>query len=129
MKKLKGIIVEFGAPVLGLAIPVLASAQLGTAPGGQPPNTLNNINQILGAGSLLCNIVSWVFWIFIVLVVIFVLLAAFKYLTAAGDPEKVKSAGHSLLYAAIAVIVALIARGLPAIVSSIIGGGFNTAIC
>ena len=69
-------------------------------------------------------IINWIFWLLIVLTIIFVLIAAFKYLTAGGDPEKVKSAGSTLLYAAIAVVVALIAKGLPLIVSSFIGGNF-----
>lgn len=128
MKKLIGLAKEFGAPALMLALPVLVSAQ--AQPPITPPSTITNVTQLAGtSGSLLCTIVNWVFYLLIVLTIIFVLVAAFKYLTAAGDPEKVKSAGSTLLYAAIAVVVALIAKGLPLIVSSFIGGGLGTTAC
>lgn len=119
---------EFGAPVLALALPVLASAQI-TQPPVTAPSNIQNINQITGSAGILCTIINWVFWLLIVLTIIFVLVAAFKYLTAGGDPEKVKSAGSTLLYAAIAVVVALIAKGLPLIVSSFIGGGLGMTGC
>lgn len=128
MKKLKQIALEFGAPVLALAFPVFASAQLAQPP-IQAPSTLNNINQLTGTAGILCVVINWVFWLLIVFTIIFVLFAAFKYLTAAGDPEKVKSAGATLLYAAIAVVIALIAKGLPLIVSTFIGGGLSGTGC
>jgi len=47
-----------------------------------------------------------------------IFLSAFGYLTAAGDPEKVKTASHRLLYAVIAVAVGLMAYGIPALVNN-----------
>jgi len=128
MKKFKQVMMEWGAPALALALPVLASAQINPAPITAPSN-YNNVNQITGNAGIICTIINWIFWLLIVLTIIFVLVAAFKYLTAAGDPEKVKSAGSTLLYAAIAVVVALIAKGLPLIVSSFIGGGLAGVGC
>ena len=43
---------------------------------------------------------------------VFVLIAAFTFLTAGGDPEKVSSARDKIVYALIAVVVAVIATGL-----------------
>ena len=63
----------------------------------------------------------WAFYFLIVLAVIFVIVAAFKYLTAAGDPEKVKAAGATLLYAAVAIGVALLAKAVPLVVGSFVG--------
>ena len=57
------------------------------------------------------------------------MVAAYKYLTAGGDPEKVKSASNILIYAAIAIVVALFARGLPTLIYSLVGGGGATAAC
>jgi hypothetical protein len=128
MKKFKQVMMEWGAPVLALALPVFASAQISQPP-ISAPSSITNINQITGAAGIICTIINWVFWLLIVLTIIFVLVAAFKYLTAAGDPEKVKSAGSTLLYAAIAVVVALIAKGLPLLVSSFIGGGLSGVGC
>lgn len=92
------------------------------------PQQYTNVAQILSAVPL-CTIINWLFWFLIVLVIIFVLIAAFRYLTAAGDPEKVKLASLTLLYAAVAVIVALIAKGFPLIISSFVGGGLRTIGC
>ena len=118
---------KFGAPAIALIAPMFASAQLANPPGGvTAPGTYNNITQVTG---LICVAINWIFWLLIVLTIIFVLYAAFLYLTAAGEPEKVKTASHTLLYAAVAVIVALIAKGLPFIVNSFIGGGLAGTVC
>jgi len=128
MNKIKQFAVDFAAPVIAIAFPLLASAQV-TQPPISAPSNYNNVNQILGQSGLVCVAINWIFWALIVLTIIFVLVAAFRYLTAAGDPEKVKSASRTLLYAAVAVVVALIAKGLPLIVSSFIGGGLSNVGC
>jgi uncharacterized membrane protein len=128
MKKFKEFALKFGAPAIALLAPIFAFAQ----PAGPPisaPNNINSINQITGSAGIICVIINWIFWLLIVLTIVFVLYAAFLYLTAAGEPEKVKSASHTLLYAAVAVVVALIAKGLPLIVSSFIGGGLSGVGC
>jgi hypothetical protein len=128
MKKFKQVMMEWGLPVVALALPAFAAAQIQSAPITAPSN-INNISQITSSSGILCIIINWIFWLLIVLTIVFVLVAAFKYLTAGGDPEKVKSAGATLLYAAVAVVVALIAKGLPLIVSSFIGGGLGSTGC
>ena len=128
MKKFKQIAIELGAPIIALAIPLFASAQISQPPVTAPDN-INNIGQITGNAGIFCTAINWIFWLLIVLTIIMVLVAAFKYLTAAGDPEKVKSAGATLLYAVIAVVIALLAKGLPLIVSSFIGGGLGSTGC
>lgn len=131
MNKFKQFVIEAAAPIIAIALPSLVAAQAPPAPGGVTlPNQITNISQIAGTGSsLICIAINWIFWALIVLTIIFVLVAAFGYLTAAGDPDKVKTASHRLLYAAVAVVVALIAKGLPLIVSSFIGGGFTAGVC
>jgi uncharacterized membrane protein len=128
MQKFKEFALKLGAPVIALVLPMFASAQIGAAP-ISAPNTINSIGQITGNSGIICVIINWIFWLLIVFTIIFVLYAAFLYLTAAGDPEKVKAASHTLLYAAVAVVVALIAKGLPMIVSGFIGGGLTGVGC
>lgn len=128
MKKFTQVMMEWGAPALLLLAPALAAAQI-TQPPVTAPSTINNIGQITGQAGVVCTIINWIFWLLIVLTIIFVLVAAFRYLTAAGDPEKVKAAGSTLLYAAVAVVVALLAKGLPLIVSTFIGGGLTATGC
>jgi hypothetical protein len=118
---------KYGVPVLTLALPFVAFAQIPQAP-VTAPDQIANINQIL-SGASICAIINWAFWLIIVFSVIFTLVAAFKYLTAAGDPEKVKSAGVSLLYVAVAIVVALVAKGFPMIISGFIGGGLTGVGC
>jgi len=128
MNTLKKIAKEFGAPVLALAIPLMASAQF-QGPGVTAPDSpVTSVTDLTGSGGLFCTIINWLFYLLIIGAVIFVLVAAFKYWTAGGDPEKVKAAGSTLLYAVIAVVIALIAKGIPFIASSFIGGG-SVAVC
>ena len=54
------------------------------------------------------------------LAIIFILVSAFQFLTAAGNPEKITSARQVLIYALVAVAVAVIAWGLPKLIQSII---------
>ncbi len=67
-----------------------------------------------------CRIINDIFVVFIILVVVFVAVAAFYYLTSAGDPEKVKKANKTITYAAVAVAVALFAYVFPSIIMSIL---------
>jgi hypothetical protein len=114
-------------PILALVFPLVAFAQIPQAP-ISAPSSIANINQILNSASV-CAIINWAFWLIIVFSIIFTLVAAFRYLTAGGDPEKVKRAGSTLLYVAIAIVIALIAKGFPTIISSFIGGGLNGVGC
>lgn len=123
MKKLKTIAKEFGAPVLAIALPLVAAAQFQGPTGVSAPNSpISSVSALTGATGLFCVIINWLFYLLLVAAVVFVLIAAFRYLTAAGDPEKVKAAGNTLLYAAIAVVVALIAKGIPFIAATFVGG-------
>ncbi len=126
MKKLKRFALDFGIPVVSLALPLLAAAQVPGSPVTAPNAGINSINAV---GTSLCAITNWLFYFLILLAVIFIIWAAFKYLTAAGDPEKVKSASHALLYAAIAIVVGILAKAVPSLVGSIIGQGGVTTGC
>ena len=57
-----------------------------------------------------------------ILQVVFYIVAAIKYLTAQGDPEKVGEARQMVIYAVIAIAVALLALVIDNIVASFIGG-------
>jgi hypothetical protein len=126
MKKLKRFAFEFAAPLTLLAIPVVAAAQVG---GGSPfVAPIAPVTSLIAVGQTLCNITNWLFYFLIILAVVFIIIAAFKYLTAAGSDEKVTSASHMLLYAVIAIIVGIIAKAVPGLVGSIMGTG-TTAAC
>jgi membrane-associated phospholipid phosphatase len=123
MKKVISLAKEFTPAIAALVLPAMAFAQnlpLPNAPTnvGVPQGQITSLQGVL---QTLCTVFAWAFYFLIVIAVIFVIVAAFKYLTAAGDPEKVKSAGATLLYAAIAIGVALLARAVPLVVGSFLG--------
>jgi len=103
----------------------VAFAQLQGPPGGVTlPNSQNSPLANPGSlGNTVCTVLDYMFYALIVLAIVFVLIAAFKYLTAQGDPEKVKVASKTLIYAAVAVAVGLIARAVPVFVGMFIGAG------
>lgn len=90
-----------------LAAPVLVAAQPTTAP-------------TLDVWDSLDQIVNWIFAILLVVAVIFILIAAFQFITAAGDADKVKTARNFVLYALIGVAVAFLAKGLIVFVQTIV---------
>src|SRR5690348_8283775 len=95
-----------------------------TFTGSLPPVSISNVS---GFANLLCTIAGWLFVFLIILSVIFIILAAFNYLTASGDPEKVKTASHQLIYAVVAIVVAVLARAIPLIVATFVGSNLGGA--
>jgi hypothetical protein len=71
--------------------------------------------------STINQIVNWVFFILLIVAIIFILIGAFTFITASGSPEKAMAARSYLMYAAIGIAIALLARAVPAIVKSITG--------
>ena len=67
-----------------------------------------------------CTIIDVLFGVLVFLTIFFVALAAYKYLTSGGEPDKVKDASAQILYAAVAIVVALVAKGFPTIVGSLV---------
>jgi hypothetical protein len=131
MNKVIGFAKEFGVSALAFALPLMAAAQNIPQPVAPTPSTVSQaqISSVQGVLNTVCIVFSWLFYFLIALTVIFIILGAYKYLTAAGDPEKVKGAGSTLLYAAIAVGVALLARAIPLIVASFLGATGNIGSC
>ncbi|MBI2591253.1 MAG: hypothetical protein HYW34_01080 [Candidatus Brennerbacteria bacterium] len=106
----------------GLPFIALAQNVVNNGVGGiNTPAGMLNANQQLNVGTIINNITSWVSGLLIAIAVLFVIYAAYLYLTSAGDAEKVKSASNYILYAVIAVVVALASRGLIALGRAIFG--------
>lgn len=61
--------------------------------------------------------------VFFIVAAIMIIIAAFKYLTAQGDPEKAGEARQMVIYAVIAIAVALLALVIGQIVASFLGSG------
>jgi len=65
------------------------------------------------------GITNWVFVILLVFAVVFILLAAFQFLSGGGDPQAVAQARQKLIWAAVGIVVALLARGIPTAISNL----------
>lgn len=63
---------------------------------------------------------GWMYSVLIGLAVVFIILAAYQFLMAGGDSEKVTKAKNSILYAVLAVVVALLATGIVKIVQELL---------
>ena len=90
----------------------VAIGQVAQIPGIQQtgPTTVGGLVDILR------NVVRWIYIIFFILAVMFIIFAAFSYLTAGGDPEQVSKAKSRIIYAAVAIAVALLAVGFEVII-------------
>lgn len=106
---------------LALALPLLALAQVAPPLPVSPIQSITDITGTGGGTGILCIVFRWIFFILILVAAIYILLATFKYITSGGDPEKVKVANKEILFAAIAVVIAFVARNIPNIMLSIIG--------
>jgi len=100
-----------------LLAPALAGAQY-VLPESQVLATNTGLGTVL---TVICTVASWAFYILMALTVVFIIWAAFKYLTAGGESEKVQEANHMIIYAVVAVVVAIVAKYLPRIVAQVMG--------
>lgn len=105
-------------PVISWGFPLASLAVVPGPTGGLPPAPITDITGVTGA---ICTFAGWMFIVLIVTAIAFGIYAAFLYLTAGGEEEKIKKANHQLIYIVVAVVVALIAKGLPTIVGTFLG--------
>jgi hypothetical protein len=79
-----------------------------------------NITSLSGILDLIMKIANWI-WIFLlILSFVFILIAAFSFLTSAGNPEKVASARQMIVYAVVAIAIGALAYGIPLIVKQLL---------
>ncbi len=83
---------------------------------------LSNLKDVKDVASkVLCPIVGAMFSVLMVISSIMVLYGAYLYLTAAGDTEKVSKGTKTITYAAVAIVVALVAKNFPIIIATFFG--------
>ena len=93
--------------MLPAIIPVMAQ---GTA-------IISDLGQLEG---LIQKIVNWFSWFVLTVAVLFLLVAAWTFLTAGGNPESVAKARQMLIYALIGIAVAVLAWGMVPLITSIL---------
>ena len=123
MKTIKNYLYRFGykAELLwGLVVTVFSSALFFfTAYAQTPARGISVTNTAEINSKVLCPIFNSIFDILMVVSVIMILWAAFTYMRAQDNPEKVTEATKTITYAAVGIVVALCAKVFPAVVGSI----------
>lgn len=69
------------------------------------------------------NLTNWLFTGLIIFSVVMLIVAAYKYLFSGGSEEGTSSARQTIIYATIALAVGMIAKGVPALVGSLLKSG------
>ena len=110
-KKLIGLlsVISVLAPSAALAITSISLTPSPTEPPAIDPTMV------------LSTIITWVFGFLLVIVVLMVLISGYMFVTAGGNPESVTKARNWLMYALIGLAVAVLGRGLVALVLTILG--------
>jgi predicted secreted protein len=105
----------------GLALPV--AAQAACPDGSTPPPGIPcaaPVLQNLSIYTILNSIVSILFYVLMFAAIIMILIGAFNFLTAGGDQEKVGKARSAIVYAVIAIVIAVLARSVPFIIRTFV---------
>lgn len=120
---------------VGMALPALAQEEIPTSctiraetgipgcggAGSSCSFAADNQCSLCCAIGSLVYVTNWIFTILVLLTVLLVILGAFYILTSAGDAEKFKQGRNFIMYAAIGLAVALLAKAIPAIVRYVLG--------
>ena len=93
--------------------------------GGQPPpgQSIIIVNPLKADSfqELLDAITNFIFWVGMTIAPVIFIIAGFLYVLSTGDTNRIKTAQHMMMYAAIGVVVLLLGRGLVAVLKSVIG--------
>lgn len=96
----------------------------GICPTGAAPDKSTDKWGMCCLLNTLYSISDWIFVVLVALSGIFVTIGAFTLLTAAGDATKITSGRNYILYAAIGLVVGMLSRAIPNLVTMI--GGLGT---
>ena len=99
--------------ILALALPLLVNAEE-----RQPTTNITTPEKVI---SLINKAGGWFYSALIALAVIFIIYAAFKFLTAGGDEKNIETAKQQLIYAIVALAVAMLATGIVKVLKQFLG--------
>lgn len=113
--------------IIGIIFPFFSSAAISVGKPGVvagPDNGLPagaGIKDIEGIVTILIKVLKWIYTILFIVAIIFILFAAYVYLTAHDNPEKISAAHKQIMWAAVAIAVALISVSANVIINNFIG--------
>ena len=105
-----------------LTLILMASPALGLAAVAAPSLSVptTGIRELGDITKIIVTLINWLTGLFFAVAVLFIFYAAYLYLTAAGDPEKLGKAKNQLIYSIIAIVVALLAGSIRFIVENLL---------
>ncbi len=74
--------------------------------------TNSNKNPIFGPDGIMTTVISLLSLIVGVIAVIVIMIAAIRFMTSQGNPQTVNAARNTIIYAAVAIAVSLVAQGI-----------------
>ena len=80
-----------------------------------------DVETVTDLRSTLERVVGWVQVFFYIVATLMIILAAWEYLTGGGNEEKIASAKNKVIYALVAIAIAVIAGGIVALVRNFVG--------
>lgn len=118
---MKKLVVKASLLLAGL-IPATAFAQFDPAAGDTdlpelPGNAPTDFGTLI---TVIVTIARWMFGILMALAIVFILYAAFLYIIAQGNEDRIKTAKTILIYAVVGLVVAVLAGGISVIVQDFI---------
>jgi hypothetical protein len=116
MKKFTNIV----AIVALAALPLTSFAAINIPNQGQVPQGVTSFGGFI---EIFKTLITWIFTLLLIFAVLFIIMAAFTYLTAGGDEEKVQKAHQKIIYAVIAIAVAFLAQGVSYVVGELLNSG------
>ena len=78
------------------------------------------VTDISDVSKLIDTATGWMFGILLALAVLFIIVSAYQFLGSGVDEKRVTSAKNQLLYAVIAIVVALLAKTVIPLVQTIL---------
>ncbi|MDP2696155.1 MAG: pilin [bacterium] len=105
-----------GVPSLG---PTISSGGITSGGTGDVAGEVDTVEDVF---AIFDRLVDWIFTLLLIFATGAILIAAFSYLTASGDPEKVEKSHKMILYAVIALAVGFGTRGIIALTSLLVTG-------
>ncbi len=79
------------------------------------------VKDVPGVESVVKGVVQVAYTVFFVIATLFILFAAYNYLTAQSNAEKISAAHKQLIYAGIAIAIALLAISASTIIGNFLG--------
>lgn len=99
-----------------LLVPVLVLGQE-PAPRNLPPGPQTGADLL----NLINGVANWIFSVLLVVAGIMLVWGGFQFVTSGGSPEGTLAARMKIIYGLIGVAVALLSKGLVAVLRSILG--------